>query len=264
MKTKLTFAVFSTSAVLTMSAQYPTKPSTNDLWDISQGVTITAHSPFDAADGRPNPYDARDMFGGMFDNFPGERGAVVFDDDVPANFIHYVEWRTPAPVTIRSFNVFASGDEFGREFARFTLKAKSPGSPTFDLALYTFTPQHPYRCVDAQCPLVVSTDIEPVTAQDFRAEFANLSGQSLPGPRIIELDGFSQPRGPQLSIAVSCIDLCWNSISNKTYQVQYRSDLTTNMWTNLGAPVLSTGPATCVTDSVRGQERRFYRVFELP
>jgi len=263
MKSKLTFALFSAAAVLTVRAQIPTTPSTNDLWDISQGVTITTNSPFDAALGGPNPYDARDMFGGMFDNYINERGQVVFDDDAPANFVHFVEWRTAAPVTIRSFNLFASGDSNGREFAQFTLKAKSSGSPTFDLTLYTFTPDHPYVCVDGQCPLVVSADIEPITAQDFRAEFANLSGQFGPGPRIVELDGFSQSKGPRLSLAVSCIDLCWDTISNKTYQVQYKSNLTTNEWTNLGSPVVSTNLNTCITDSVRGQERRFYRVFEV-
>src|SRR5213595_2585238 len=109
MKSTLIFAVLSILSVLTVSAQYPTTPSTNDLWDISQGVTITTNSPFDAALGGPNPYDARDMFGGMFDNYTLERGQVVFDDNVPADFMQFVEWRTAAPVKIRSFNLFASG-----------------------------------------------------------------------------------------------------------------------------------------------------------
>ena len=73
------------------------------------------------------------MFGGFFSNNNAERGDVIFDDLAPANFVHFVEWRTVAPVTIRSFNLFAAGDnptQQWREFATFTLKAKSVGSPT--------------------------------------------------------------------------------------------------------------------------------------
>jgi len=55
--------------------------------------------------------------------------------------------------------------------------------------------------------------------------------------------------------------VCWNSISNLTYQVQYRSDLTTNMWTSLVDCVRSTGSTSCISDPVVvGQPQRFYRV----
>jgi hypothetical protein len=39
---------------------------------------------------------------------------------------------------------------------------------------------------------------------------------------------------PLVTIRASQVEVCWNSISNLTYQVQYRSDLTTNLWTSLG------------------------------
>ena len=38
---------------------------------------------------------------------------------------------------------------------------------------------------------------------------------------------------PLVTIRASQVEVCWNSISNLTYQVQYRSDLTTNLWTSL-------------------------------
>ena len=54
---------------------------------------------------------------------------------------------------------------------------------------------------------------------------------------------------------------CWNSKSNLTYRVQYRSDLTTNMWTSLRDCVRSTGSMSCITDPIAaGQPQRFYRV----
>src|SRR6185369_11619561 len=38
---------------------------------------------------------------------------------------------------------------------------------------------------------------------------------------------------PLVTLRASQVEVCWNSISNLTYQVQYRSDLTTNVWTSL-------------------------------
>jgi len=66
---------------------------------------------------------------------------------------------------------------------------------------------------------------------------------------------------PRVTIRASQVELCWNSISNLTYQVQYRSDLTTNLWTSLGGCIRSTNSTSCVVDPiVVGQSQRFYRV----
>jgi hypothetical protein len=66
---------------------------------------------------------------------------------------------------------------------------------------------------------------------------------------------------PLVTIHASQVELCWNSISNLTYQVQYRSDLTTNLWTSLVDCVRSTGSTSCIFDPVVvGQPQRFYRV----
>lgn len=76
------------------------------------------------------------------------------------------------------------------------------------------------------------------------------------------------PTAPEtnlLSIRVSQVELCWPSTSNTLYQVQYRSDLTTNLWTDLGAPVQGNGSTNCVYDAVvRGQPKRFYRFVTIP
>ena len=90
------------SAGATLTVITPVLPSTNDLWDISQGSVVTGTS------GVHVPYsDIRDMFGGTFS--PVEPGVTVFDDGRPAGFVHYVEWRTPTPVTVNAFNLFAVG-----------------------------------------------------------------------------------------------------------------------------------------------------------
>ena len=63
------------------------------------------------------------------------------------------------------------------------------------------------------------------------------------------------------TIRASQVEVCWNSQSNLTYQVQYRSDLTTSLWTSLVDCVRSTDSVTCINDPiVLGQPQRFYRV----
>jgi predicted Ser/Thr protein kinase len=178
------------SAGAALTVIKPVPPSTNDLWDISRGTIVTGSSGIHA------PYsDIRDMFGGAFS--PIEPGNTVFDDGRPDGFVHYVEWQTPGPVTVGSFALFASGDPKGynyqREFSRFVLKARSSAQAAdYDLTLYTLeVTSHPYTFVDPlNCALLV-TNITPVTAQYFRAEFTQHdAGRGYDGPRVIELDGF--------------------------------------------------------------------------
>jgi hypothetical protein len=67
------------------------------------------------------------------------------------------------------------------------------------------------------------------------------------------------------NIRVSEVELCWSSLTNKNYLVQYRSELTTNQWTNLGGPMQGQAVNTCIADKVpAGQPRRFYRILALP
>jgi hypothetical protein len=66
---------------------------------------------------------------------------------------------------------------------------------------------------------------------------------------------------PLVTIRTSQVEVCWNSQANLRYQVQYRSDLTTNLWTPLVDCLRSTGSTSCVSDPVAvGQPQRFYRV----
>lgn len=168
-------------------------PSTSDLWDTSQGTQITAMS------GMQSGFSSGDMFGGAASTV--EPGNTIFADGKPAGFTHYIEWRTVAPVIVTSFALFATGDgptfRNQREFDRFVLKARSPGSPTFDLVLYDYTPTHPYTFLDAPSLLLLSTEITAVTAQEFRAEFVQSTALSpYNGPRIVELDAFGSVVSP--------------------------------------------------------------------
>jgi hypothetical protein len=70
---------------------------------------------------------------------------------------------------------------------------------------------------------------------------------------------------PAATIRVSEVELCWNTASNRTYQVQYRSALTTNAWIDLGSPLAGNGSTNCITDKVPpGEPQRFYRIVTTP
>ncbi len=68
----------------------------------------------------------------------------------------------------------------------------------------------------------------------------------------------------RIQIQVSQVAISWNSTSDINYQVQYASSLTTNVWTNLGAPVQGNGSNSVVVDSVLDQSKKFYRVINVP
>jgi hypothetical protein len=175
----------------------PAVQSDDDLWDLSKGTVVTAHSDVFAE-------ASAGLLGGEGTSL--EPGDTIFSDNQPNGFVHYYEWKTPGPVTVSSLRLFGSGDgpsvNNGREFGSFVLKTKSPGSTTFDVTVLQFTPQHPYAFVDAATQLVLETNFTAVTAQEFRGEFvqANLRTDGWNGPRIMELDAFGPSAGgaPQI------------------------------------------------------------------
>jgi hypothetical protein len=72
--------------------------------------------------------------------------------------------------------------------------------------------------------------------------------------------------GPVLSIRVSQeVEVCWDTRTNWTYQVQCCSELTNNSWADLGAPIEGSGTQNCIYDAMLPrQPQRFYRVIASP
>jgi len=97
-------------------------------------------------------------------------------------------------------------------------------------------------------------------------EFISLSGPgALSG---ILLDAVAV-RGPaaapelviELSPGGSKLTLCWASVSNATYRVEYRSDLTSGNWIPLVECVSGNGGVVCLdADMGLGESQGFYRV----
>ena len=69
----------------------------------------------------------------------------------------------------------------------------------------------------------------------------------------------------QTAIRVSEVEVCWESVGGKQYQVQYRPNAAAETWRDWGAPMDGTGTTMCITDAVlAGEPRRFYRVITVP
>lgn len=236
--------------------------STHDLWDVSRGTTVTTTS------GGAASFQPENAFGGRFFTVPGNPlYDFIFQDGMPAGFVHSMEWRTTNAVTVRSFRLHAQGDgpenDNGREFETFTLKAKTQGSTNFNTVLYQFTASHPYQLRDARQRIVIAANIPPTTATEFRAEFTDRANRPWSGPRVIELDGFSESLPMEIYPAV---ELLWETVAGTLYQAQWTTDLNSPVWTNFGSPFIGDGQTKSMFDSTRSETApvRYYRLVQIP
>lgn len=174
--------------------------TTDDLWDISQGNVVTAHT------GVRFGSDITNMFGGTAGSV--EPGNTLFRDGVPTGTVHAVEWQTAAVITLRSFVLFAAHDEPPRDatargFSRFTLYAFNAMTSAFDIVLFELFPSNPYGDTPAPSGALIETNLNnnqlrlaanvtPTTTDRFRAEFVQFGffASNASGPRVMELDGF--------------------------------------------------------------------------
>jgi hypothetical protein len=56
------------------------------------------------------------------------------------------------------------------------------------------------------------------------------------------------------------VEIDWESVSNRFYQVQCASSLAPSTWFNLGPPVLATATNSSISDRVLSWDKKFYRV----
>jgi len=235
----------------------------NDLWDTSRGNVVVRSSP----SATQNAYAPEDIFGANLKPRSPEPGDFIFADGFPPGHIGFIEWHTLAPVTIDHYELYSAGDgpRYGnqREFARFRLLAKSPGSMDFDLVLSDVTPTHPFTNRYSVPALALSETIPAVTAQDFRAEFTPYASNYYNGVRVMELDCFgpSQPC-PEAGVAVVA-KFWWKSVAGRIYQPQSWDLKSNGPWTNLGKTVVGNGEAQSLYDESQPVTGRLYRVVDV-
>jgi hypothetical protein len=66
------------------------------------------------------------------------------------------------------------------------------------------------------------------------------------------------------SVTASSVTLSWNAVSGTVYRVQYKSDLSEPLWTDLPGDVTADAPTAAKVDgSLNGAKLRFYRIVLL-
>lgn len=166
------------------------RQSSTDLWDMENGVQITRSS---------NP-DRTSNLSKMFGAESGSTEATraVFSDGSPDGTIHFIEWTTPSPVTVRSLRLMIAHDPRAwgvhRAISHFRLIARSDQQvPEVTVASIRV----PYPYIHGDSPTCIELrHLNPITCSRFRAEFTQ-HGEN--GPRIIELDAFRDETPPHPS-----------------------------------------------------------------
>jgi hypothetical protein len=195
------------------AAPLPKQTTSNDYWDVSQGTVVTGTSGVLGPPIYDKTFasDIRDMFGGRF--APIEPGNTLFQDRYPAGTVHWVEWKTPAPVSIHSFELTMSHDgpqnsqvypAMMRGVSRFSLHMKTVHGSF--LNIFELLPADPYGNTSVpsyvtlqsnatKTLMKICVNLLETHAQEFRAEFVQknlLPGfENASGPRIAELDGYA-------------------------------------------------------------------------
>lgn len=245
------------SAPATLSIDYFNAQQSNaDLFDVNSGINITAQSSL-----YPNVGTPSGMFGNINNNI-WESYLTYFADFQATGTVHSVEWTTPNPVTLKSLRLFAYGDPWlnnGREFDKFTLKAKSPGSSTFDVVVTTFTPGHPYTFLDNQ--LILDTEFAPVQATAFRAEFLQYTaGFGTDGPRIVELDGFATRPLLRPTVVVGPDSRTISKNTQVTWKAVARGGSLRYQWKFMGQNIAGATTDTFTVKHAKATDQGYYTV----
>jgi hypothetical protein len=157
-------------------------------------------------------------------------------------------------------DLFARGDSSGSGFKTLRVDFGIPGLMT-NLGTYSLD-SAPRTVGDMRWVTITTPEVVVSNSVLYRLQFTSLT-QGIAGP---VLDNVVLSRcGTYSTLRVSEVEFCWDSQPQHTYQVQYRSELTTNSWVDfLGTNVVGTGASICVPDRVpAGQSQRFYRVICL-
>jgi len=188
--------------IMPASASIVVGPSSDDLWDVSQGSVVTDSSPILCGS------DASNILGANLGYIEPGQGVTLFADCYGSGAWHYVRWITPQDVTVGAFNLYAAHDGYsngyGRSFNRFELLAKPTGSATWE-TIFAQDVTVPYAYLDESTKLLICAVLsQPVTAREFEARFRQHTDVAYAkGPRVFELDGFGAVPEPGTLVGIS-------------------------------------------------------------
>lgn len=111
---------------------------------------------------------------------------------------------------------------------------------------------------------IVGTGFDNATGLKFGGD-GSLYLSEYANNRVLRITPVAPTLTTQISATNSTVNLCWDSATNLQYQLQYRPDLNSNQWTNLGSPFQGTGANICMTNRMNGVNQRFFRLMvQLP
>src|ERR1019366_3343262 len=70
----------------------------------------------------------------------------------------------------------------------------------------------------------------------------------------------TQPTVQIAAFARGLFSFSWNALPGQAYQVQFKTNLTGNVWSNLGALVTASNLTAGISDTNMSDSKRFYRV----
>ena len=106
--------------------------------------------------------------------------------------------------------------------------------------------------------VVTATDTSTILEFDFRND------KSAFGLDDISLQPVAAPMFQTVTQSNGIVTLTWSAVPGLTYQVQYTADLAAIAWNNLGAPVTATDNTMTVSEPIRTDPQRLYRVTLSP
>jgi hypothetical protein len=99
---------------------------------------------------------------------------------------------------------------------------------------------------------------------DGQVDEFRISNVALTPDQFVSVSG-GRPAPLAIQAGTGGVALSWGSISNETYQLQARTDLSIGSWLNFGGPIVGTGEKVTVPDAyVAGRTQRFYQLLMSP
>jgi hypothetical protein len=86
-------------------------------------------------------------------------------------------------------------------------------------------------------------------------ELNEATGNAGYAPEVIQITGISRP-------SPGSIHLTWSTVNGRSYQVQFRNAGGSGAWSDLGAPILASGPTASADDTLSTSSQRYYRIVE--
>jgi RHS repeat-associated protein len=183
---------------------------------------------------------------------PTKQALVTLDSTPPVSAVNAL----PQAETNPSFQVCWSGSDVGSGVASYNIYVSTNTGPwTSWLAAATNT-----------CAVFPGQDGQNYgfysVAQDV---VGNVEGKP-PAPEATTTvhAGPPAPQFQSVARSDSTITLDWTAIAGRTYQLQFKTNLTQSSWNNSGSPTTATNSTAAASDAIGQDLERFYRVVLLP